>query len=139
MVLLIDANILLDVLMNRKEFVTDSSMIWKLCETEQAKGYISVLTYANIMYIMRKQLTPEKIEEVFHKLNLIFEFADFSPMILEKSVNMKWSDFEDAVQSATAEAIHADYIVTRNIKDFVEKQGCCIYTGRIAGKIIKYR
>ena len=81
MVLLIDANILLDVLMNRQEFVTDSSMIWKFCETEQAKGYISVLTYANIMDIMRKQLTPEKIEEVFHKLNLIFEFADFSPMI----------------------------------------------------------
>lgn len=120
MVLLIDANILLDVLMNRQEFVTDSSMIWKLCETEQAKGYISVLTYANIMYIMRKQLTPEKIEEVFHKLNLIFEFTDFSPMILEKSMNMKWPDFEDAVQSATAEAIHADYIVTRNIKDFVK-------------------
>lgn len=137
MVLLIDANILLDVLMNRQEFVTDSSMIWKLCETEQAKGYISVLTYANIMYIMRKQLTPEKIEEVFHKLNLIFEFTDFSPMILEKSVNMKWPDFEDAVQSATAEAIHADYIVTRNIKDFGEKQGCYIYTGRIVGKIIK--
>ena len=138
MVLLIDANILLDVLMNRKEFVTDSSMIWKLCETEQAKGYISVLTYANIMYIMRKQLTPEKIEEVFHKLNLIFEFADFSPMILEKSVNMKWSDFEDAVQSATAEAIHADYSNAK-YKRFCEKQGCCIYTGRIAGKIIKYR
>ena len=137
MVLLIDANILLDVLMNRQEFVTDSSMIWKLCETEQAKGYISVLTYANIMYIMRKQLTPEKIEEVFHKLNLIFEFADFSPIILEKSVNMKWPDFEDAVQSATAEAIHADYIVTRNIKDFVKSKVSCIYTGRIVGKIIK--
>lgn len=137
MVLLIDANILLDVLMNRQEFVTDSSMIWKLCETEQAKGYISVLTYANIMYIMRKQLTPEKIEEVFHKLNLIFEFTDFSPMILEKSVNMKWPDFEDAVQSATAEAIHADYIVTQKYKRFCEKQGCCIYTGRIVGKIIK--
>lgn len=73
----------------------------------------------------------------FHNLNLIFEFTDFSPLILEKSVNMKWPDFEDAVQSATAEAIHADYIVTRNIKDFVEKQGCCIYTGRIVGKIIK--
>ena len=137
MVLLIDANILLDVLINRQEFVTDSSMIWKLCETEQAKGYISVLTYANIMYIMRKQLTPEKIEEVFHKLNLIFEFADFSPIILEKSVNMKWQDFEDAVQSATAEAIHADYIVNAKYKRFCEKQGCCIYTGRIVGKIIK--
>ena len=49
MILLIDANILLDVLMNRQDFVKDSSMIWKLCETNQAKGYISVLTIANLM------------------------------------------------------------------------------------------
>ena len=77
MVLLIDTNIVLDVLLNRPEFVKASSMIWKLCETEQAKGYISTLTYANMMYVMRKQLTPDQIEEVFRKLNLIFEFADF--------------------------------------------------------------
>ena len=48
-------------------------------------------------------------------------------MILEKSVNMKWPDFEDAVQSATAEAIHADYIVTRNIKDFVKSKLCSLH------------
>ena len=84
MVLLIDTNIVLDVLLNRPEFVKDSSMIWKLCETEQAKGYISTLTYANMMYVMRKQLTPDQIEEVFRKLNLIFEFADFSPAVLER-------------------------------------------------------
>ena len=41
MVLLIDTNIVLDVLLNRPGFVKDSSMIWKLCETEHAKGYIS--------------------------------------------------------------------------------------------------
>lgn len=40
MVLLIDANIILDVLLNRSEFVRDSSIIWKLCETGQIKGYI---------------------------------------------------------------------------------------------------
>ena len=63
MVLLIDANIILDVLLNRPEFVKESSLVWKLCETEQAKGYISALTFANLVYIMRKQLTPEKIED----------------------------------------------------------------------------
>ena len=64
MVLLIDANIILDVLLNRPEFVKESFYLWKLCETEQAKGYISALTFANLVYIMRKQLTPEKIEDV---------------------------------------------------------------------------
>ena len=53
MVLLVDTNIILDVLLSRPEFVKDSSMIWKLCETEQAKGYLSTLTYVNMMYVMR--------------------------------------------------------------------------------------
>lgn len=122
MVLLIDANIILDVLMNRTEFVEQSAMIWKLCETEQAKGYISTLTFANMMYIMRKELTPEKIEEVFRKLSLIFEFADFDSAVLDRAIEMNWKDFEDAVQSATAEQIHADYIITRNVRDFTKSR-----------------
>lgn len=122
MVLLIDANIILDVLMNRQEFVEDSSKIWKLCETEQVKGYISTLTFANMVYIMRKELQPQKIEEVFKNLRLIFEFAGFSPAVLEKAVGMNWKDFEDAVQSATAEQVHADYIVTRNVRDFAKSK-----------------
>ena len=122
MVLLVDTNIILDVLLSRPEFVKDSSMIWKLCETEQAKGYLSTLKYANMMYVMRKQLTPDQMEDVFRKLNLIFEFADFSPAVLERAVAMKWKDFEDAVQSATAESVHADYIVTRNLKDFMKSK-----------------
>jgi predicted nucleic acid-binding protein len=122
MVLLIDTNVVLDVLQNREQFVKESSLIWKLCETCQIKGYISSLSYVNMMYIMRKQLTPEQIEAVFRKLHLIFEFADLESSVLEKAVSMKWKDFEDAVQSATAEAIHADYIVTRNIKDFAQSK-----------------
>ena len=118
MVLLIDANIILDVLLNRPDFVKDSAMIWKLCETEQMKGYVSTLTFANLVYIMRKQLDPEKIEDVFHKLNLIFEFADFSVSDLTHAADLNWKDFEDAVQSVTAERIHADYIITRNVRDF---------------------
>ena len=118
MVLLIDANIILDVLLNRPDYVKDSAMIWKLCETEQMKGYVSTLTFANLVYIMRKQLDPEKIEDVFHKLNLIFEFADFSVSDLTHAADLNWNDFEDAVQSVIAERIHADYIITRNVRDF---------------------
>lgn len=135
MVLLIDANIILDVLLNRPVFVKDSSMIWKLCETKQMKGYISTLTYANIMYIMRKQLTPEQIQEIFCKLKLIFEFADLSPAVLERTVNMKWKDFEDAIQSATAESVHADYIITRNIKDFKQSKVMALMPSELLARI----
>lgn len=118
MKLLIDANILLDVLQNRKPHVQTSSVIWKLCETEKAKGYVSALTFANLVYIMRKELEPQKIEETLRALSLIFEFVDFSVSDLSRAAELNWDDFEDAVQSVTAERVHADYIITRNIRDF---------------------
>ena len=118
MVLLIDANVILDVLMNRQDFVKDSSIVWKLCETERAKGYVSALTFANLVYIMRKQLNPEAIEDIYRKLSLIFTFTDLSVSDLTRAAELNWNDFEDAVQSVTAERIHADYIITRNVRDF---------------------
>ena len=62
--LLIDANVILDVLQNREPHVKDSSITWKLCETRQAEGFISALTFANLVCVMRKKLNPEQIEEV---------------------------------------------------------------------------
>ncbi len=122
MKLLIDANILLDVLQNREQFVKDSSIVWKLCETEKAEGYISMLTFANLVYIMRKELTVEKIEEVLQKLALIFQFAELSTSDIMHAAELQWDDFEDAIQSVTAERIHADYIITRNVRDFTKSK-----------------
>ena len=135
MVLLIDTNVLLDVLSARSEFVKDSSMIWKLCETKQAEGYVSVLSYANIIYIMRKQLSSEQIKDVFRKLNLIFTFTDFSVSILEKANDMGWKDFEDAIQAATAKAVRADYIVTRNVKDFSQSEVAAFTPAELLARI----
>ncbi len=116
--LLIDANIVLDVLQKREPYWKDSSVIWKLCETEQAEGYISTLTFANLMYVMRRELDPAQIRDVLDKLRLIFRFADFTAADMEKAAEIGWDDFEDAIQAATAERIMADSIITRNVRDF---------------------
>ena len=115
---LIDANVVLDVLQKREPYWKDSSVIWKLCETEQAEGYISTLTFANLMYVMRRELDPAQIRDVLDKLRLIFRFADFTAADMEKAAEMGWDDFEDAIQAATAERIMADSIITRNVRDF---------------------
>ena len=135
MVLLIDANIILDVLMNRQEFVKDSSIIWKLCETEKAKGYVSALTFANLVYIMRKQLNPEAIEDVYRKLSLIFTFTDLSVSDLTRAAELNWSDFKDAVQSVSAERIHADYIITRNVRDFSKSKVMALAPAELLARI----
>ena len=118
MKLLIDGNILLDVLQKRLPYFEDSVRIWKICETKQAEGYVSVLTFANLVYVMRKELDPEKINEILKKLSLIFIFENFNVSDMSTAAEMQWDDFEDAIQSVTAKRIHADYIITRNEKDF---------------------
>lgn len=118
MKLLIDANILLDVLQKREPHFHNSSLIWKLCETDSVEGYVSSLTFANLIYVMRKELDPNKIENVLQQLKLIFQFTDLSVTDITKAANLKWDDFEAAIQSAIAERIHADYIITRNVRDF---------------------
>jgi predicted nucleic acid-binding protein len=133
--LLIDANIILDVLQNRVGVVEASSIIWKLCETDKATGYVSTLTFANLVYVMRKELDPEKIEDVFQKLNLIFEFADFISTDLAKAAELNWKDFEDAVQSVTAERIHADYIITRNVRDFANSKVMALTPSELLARI----
>ena len=116
---LIDANILLDVLQARRPHLKNSSLIWKLCETGQTAGYVSSLSFANIVYVMRKELDAETIEDVFAKLQLIFHFTELSISDLSKAIALRLDDFEDALQIATASRLKADYIITRNVKDFI--------------------
>ena len=118
MKILIDTNIILDVLCNRKEFVDDSSKIFKLCEVKKLSGYISALSIPNIVYIMRKELDEDKIREIIEKLCLIFDIVDLKSDDLKKAAGLNFTDYEDAVQSQQATRIKADYIVTRNIKDY---------------------
>ena len=133
--LFIDANIILDVLQKREPHYRDSLKLWKLCEIQAVEGYVSSLTFANIAYIMRKELTPEKIEQVFGMLSLIFHFVDLTAADLAKAIKMRWHDFEDAIQAAMAERIRADYIVTRNPKDFKESRIITIDTTEFLGLI----
>lgn len=120
--LLIDGNIILDVLQKREPHYENSAKIWKMCETDMAAGYVSALTFSNLIYVMRKELDEKKISEVYKKLSLIFKFVDLKASDVSAAVDMQWEDFEDAVQAATAKRIHADYIITRNVKDFSKSE-----------------
>ena len=117
---LIDANILLDVLQNREPHVVHSSIIWKFCETGQAEGYVSALTVAHLVCVMRRELTPAQVEQVLTTLGLIFRVADVTASDLAAAAKLRWNDFEDALQSVTARRLRADRIITWDVRNFRE-------------------
>lgn len=135
MKILIDTNVILDVLCDRKEFVDDSSKIFKLCEVKQLSGYISALSIPNIVYIMRKELDTETTRQVIEKLSLVFDIADLKGDDLKKAAALDFNDFEDAVQSQQAARIKADYIVTRNIRDYKNSRVTAVNPAELLDRI----
>lgn len=119
---LLDTNIILDVLADRAPFAEDATTIFKLCETKQLAGVIYSLSIPNIVYVMRKELDRRQIEGVLQKLSALFEIADMKAEDLRKAAASPIVDFEDALQSVCARRIRANYIVTRNLKDFINSE-----------------
>lgn len=118
MKILVDTNVILDGLCAKKDFVDDSSKVCKYCEVNKIKGYISALSIPNIVYILRKELTPEKTQEIIKQIFLIFKVTDLNAEDLKKAALIKSNDYEDSLQIVCANRIKADFIITRNIRDF---------------------
>ena len=116
--LILDTNIILDVLQKRVPHYLSSQKIWRFCENKNVVGYISTLTFANLIYVLRKNTTPNDIESIYQILAGIFVFADLTEQHISTATHLHWKDFEDALQYATAVEVKADYIITRNKKDF---------------------
>ena len=118
MKLLIDANVILDILQERQPHYDDSLAVWEFCEQKFAEGFISALTFANIMYVLRKDIDADDIARLFRMLKHVLSIAPLTEVEMRMAADMLWKDFEDALQAATAHSVAADYIVTRNKQDF---------------------
>ena len=60
------------------------------------------------------------------KIDFLREYLEITSVDsadIYQSYDTKWKDFEDGVQYASAKRWGADYIVTRNVKDFEESNG----------------
>lgn len=135
MKILLDTNIVLDVLADRAPFAEEAATIFKLCETRQVEGVIYALTIPNLVYVMRKELERDQISGVLQKLTAIFEVADMRAEDLRKAAALPIPDFEDALQSVCAQRIKADYIVTRNIKDFLQSKVMAVKPSELLERI----
>lgn len=135
MKVLIDTNIIMDVLANREGFAEPASQLFKLCEVGQVQGIVYALSIANIAYIMRKELDRSQIEEVISKLGSIFTIADMKADDLKKAAALPMDDFEDALQSVCASRMKADFIVTRNLKDFKNSKVMAIKPSELIERI----
>ena len=53
---------------------------------------------------------------------MISKQTDLFVSDVQQAAGMQWNDYKDVIQPATAQRIHADFIITRNIKGFAKSK-----------------
>jgi predicted nucleic acid-binding protein len=124
---LIDTNVVLDVLLNRSPFYTNSRAVFELAEQKQITGCISASTFTDIFYIVKKEFKDsEKVYQVIEKLDALFLIVPVTKSTITDALALRWKDFEDAVQFMVAKENGIVSIITRNEADFKTSDIHCI-------------
>ena len=95
-----------------------SARVLALAKKNNTTLFVSVLTMANLAYILRKSLRGNDFYTEMKKLSCLLNVADTTKEHFLSALDLQAKDFEDALQYYCAISNGCDIIVTRNKKDF---------------------
>ncbi len=116
--LLIDTNVVLDVLLDRKPHVEASTAVWAAVETGVVEGLLAAHAVTTIHYLVRKEMDATKAMRIVAAMLKVFGVAAVQGAVLQEALQLPCPDFEDAVTAAAARLAGCNYIVTRDPKGF---------------------
>ncbi|MFD0895168.1 PIN domain-containing protein [Luteolibacter ambystomatis] len=115
--LLVDLNILLDVLLDRAGRETSAEIIRRCSGPDE--GWIAWHTLATLAYFVARE-DKKKVSAVVGGLLDWARISETGQAHAKLALQWDFKDFEDALQAAAATACKADFIITRNLKDFTK-------------------
>ena len=116
--IVIDINIVMDFLFKRQGHENVVEM-FKFCTKGNIKGFMCAHEITTLCYFLDKvEKDKSKTKKVISRLMKRFAVIEINEALLNKALNSEIDDFEDAVIEVSAIERNADYIITRNIKDF---------------------
>ncbi len=116
---LLDSDVLLDFLFDRKPFSSAAFQLISLCENQKLKGYITPVIIGNLYYILRKQASHKVVIGKLKRLITIIDVLYMDKQTVLSALYSDFNDFEDALQNFSAEnSNEVKIIITRNGKDF---------------------
>jgi predicted nucleic acid-binding protein len=118
--LLLDINVILDAVLGRKPWAAEAAQLLAVVETGGADGYIAAHTLTTIHYVVSKRTSRAAGNGFVADLLRIVRVVPVGGADFLQALLLGTDDFEDAVQTIAALQIGADYLVTRNGRDFNE-------------------
>jgi len=115
---LFDLHIILGVLQERAEFYGFSALVLARAETGKIQGWLAAHSATTLFYLIAKDKSPDQARVAITSLLQFLRIAPVDQNTIEQALNLPYRDFEDAVQMSAALRIHADYLLTRNVRDY---------------------
>jgi len=115
---LLDTNVILDFLLKRQPFFATADEIFVRIQNKEFRAFISTITPINAFYTTRMEKGKDIAFIAVEGLLNIVEVCRTNKSVLQNAFTLNFTDFEDAVQCASALAENLDAIVTRNGKDY---------------------
>ena len=119
MKILVDTNVILDVLLERQNFITDYQSALEKAISRGDRLYFSSSAATDVYYLIRKQTGDKVIAlNAIKQMAEFLTFAEVNENCILAATSSKLSNFEDAIVDAVASYVKADCILTRNLDDF---------------------
>jgi len=125
----VDSDIVLDLLSGRQPHYNYAAELFSLADENSIKLYVSSLTFANVNYILSKQVSPGQARKMLLKFKTLINVLSVNDKIIELALASDFNDFEDAIQYNTAIENGITTLLTRNLKDF-KKAEITIFTAQ---------
>ncbi|MEA2095616.1 MAG: PIN domain-containing protein [Candidatus Cloacimonadota bacterium] len=119
--LFIDTDIILDILAKREPFYDSAAQLFALIDEKKVNAFTTPVVFSNLFYILSKLKSRNFAHSSLRKLRLLLQIIQVDEKIIDFALNSEFKDFEDAIQFYAAKFHNLDFIVTRNVKDFVSK------------------
>jgi predicted nucleic acid-binding protein len=133
----LDTNVLIDFLADRQPLSLEAAKLFNYSFTNKVTLYVSVITYNNIYYILRRSSSHLDSIKILSELQEWTETIAVTKEIIRKSLTSDFRDFEDAIQYNSAKSLSKiDCIVTRDTKDY-KISSISIFTPKEALTIIE--
>ena len=115
---LFDSDVVLDLLLDREPFAEAAAALFEQHERGRIDGHVSGVTVVNVFYVTRKLKGADAARLAVGELLKTLGVCPVDQNVLEVAHRLPFSDYEDAVQYACAEAAGLDAVVTRNLEDY---------------------
>jgi predicted nucleic acid-binding protein len=114
----VDTDIIYDVLAIREPFYQPAAKLFTLADEGKITITISALSFANIHYLLSKELSGKQAKQILRKFRILVKIAQIDDKIVDLALNSDFNDFEDALQHFCAVESECEILLTRNLKDY---------------------